>query len=75
MCTSAYLKLRPVRHGRQFYFGEGCQTNVDSVELRIPTPEELFIPIAMGVVREDIPLLQGLDVMTKAAIIIDLHRT
>ena len=64
-CRYTGTPFRPIRNNNAYRYGVGQKRSLGSIEIRIPTPGNSFLPVRVDVVSADIPLLLGLDLLDK----------
>jgi hypothetical protein len=74
--AKAYCRYRGIRFKTKasknvFHFGTQRQESLRDLLVRIPLAGGSFVPVEMGVVKADIPMLVGLDVLDRYALTID----
>jgi hypothetical protein len=74
--AKAYCRYRGVRFKtkaseKAFRFWTQRQKSLGDLLVRIPLADGSFVPFEMGVVKDDIPMLVGLDVLDRYALTID----
>lgn len=63
------MKLRP--SNSTFRFGDGTHPSLGRIPIRIPTPNAGYLNIDVDVVRPDVPLLIGLDLLDDEKLIVN----
>ena len=61
------MVLRPSNSA--FRFGDGTHKSLGTIPVRIPTPNSGYLHVDVDVVRPDVPLLIGLDILDQEQLI------
>lgn len=61
-------------HNRRYKFGDKVHHGLGTLKLEIPVKEDFVVRISADVVNVDVPLLIGLDTLTKLKAILDLDQ-
>lgn len=54
-----------------FVFGDGSCDSLGTLEIRMPLPNGSFLPLLIDVVKADIPLLLGLEILDRERLVAD----
>lgn len=65
------MKWKPKRSNCAFRFGDGTHNSLGLITIRIPTPDRGYIHLDVDVVRPDVPLLIGLDILDRDSLVPD----
>jgi hypothetical protein len=70
-CDLSGISFRTEPSMTAFRFGDGTFKSLGLIPVRIPTPDGKFINIEMDVVKADVPMLIGLEVLDRESLIPD----
>lgn len=70
-CRENQHKFQPRPSEYAFLFGDGLFMSLGTIEIRIPTPDGSFFAFDADIVKADVPLLLGIDVLDRESIVAD----
>ena len=68
-CFANYLPFKPKKSLCSFCFGDGTHHSLGKITIRIPTPGPDILKFSVDVIRPDVTLLIGLDLMDQEQIV------
>lgn len=71
ICQSQGTKLKLIKSNTIFKFGNGRHNSLGILKIRIPTRDGAFIDIDADVVRPDVPVLIGIDILDREQLVPD----
>lgn len=70
-CKSAGITFKTKPSAISFKFGDGIFDSLGKIPVRIPTPDGGFLPLEIDVVKANIPMLIGLEVLDQNQLVAD----